>query len=95
MQVSIAEFPLGKQPQPMLLAGAAPVQVGPVQVGGDLVHLLTQDHRDDDLDLDIYDLISWSKCTILSRSGRGADEINATHIELPIKPITFCHLGEA
>ena len=51
MQVSIAKFPLGKQPQPVLLAGAAPVQVGPVQVGGDLVHLLTQDQRDD-LDLD-------------------------------------------
>ena len=39
MQVSVAKFPLGKQPQPMLLARAAPVQVGPVQVGGDLVHL--------------------------------------------------------
>ena len=51
MQVSIAKFPLGEQPQPMLLAGAAPVQVGPVQVGGDLVHLLTHDHHDD-LDLD-------------------------------------------
>ena len=41
-------------------------------------------HHDDNYCDD--DLISWSKSTILARSGRGANEINAAHIVLPVKP---------
>ena len=39
MQVGVSQFPLGEQPEPVLLTRAASVEVGTIQVGGDLVHL--------------------------------------------------------